>query len=156
TVNSYKRLVPGYEAPVYVAWGHNNRSTLIRVPQFNAKKPKSIRIEVRNPDPSCNPYLAYASLFKAGMSGVKAGLKAPDPIEFNIFDLTQKDVLQKGIDTLPDSLESALNKTKSGTMVKELLGAPLYKRYIALKEDEWKRFSNNVTQWEIDEYYYEF
>ncbi len=156
TVNSYKRLVPGYEAPVYVAWGHNNRSTLIRVPQFNAKKPKSIRIEVRNPDPSCNPYLAYAALFKAGMSGVKAGSKAPDPVEFNIFDLTQKDVIQKGIDTLPDSLESALNKAKSGTMVKELLGAPLYKRYIALKEDEWKRFSNNVTQWEIDEYYYEF
>ncbi len=156
TVNSFKRLVPGYEAPVYVAWGMRNRSSLVRVPQYNAKKPKSIRIEVRNPDPSCNPYIAYSSLLASGIKGVQDNLKPPKPIEFNIYSLSEKDVLVKGIDLLPDSLASALNFAKNGNILREVLGKALFEKYISLKSDEWQRYKSYVTKWEIEEYYYEF
>lgn len=148
-VNSYKRLVPGYEAPVYVAWSASNRSALIRIP---ANRGVSTRTEVRCPDPSCNPYLAFAMMLSAGMDGIKNNLEAPPPVNQDIYSMTDAEKETAGIGCLPASLEEAITAFKNNPLSKKALGEHIFRKYIAGKEKEWNSFSTAVTDWEIENY----
>lgn len=148
-VNSYKRLVPGYEAPVYVAWSPANRSALLRVP---AKRGKSTRIELRSPDPAANPYMAYAAMVMAGLDGIKNKIEPPAPAEVNIYKLSPEERLDLGIDALPGSLYEALEALKQSEIAKDALGEHIYREFIRTKEREWDEFRINVTPWETDRY----
>ena len=149
TVNSYKRLVAGYEAPVYLAWSTQNRSPLIRIP---AKRGSSTRIEFRSPDPTCNPYLALAVVLMAGLDGIKNKIEPPAPCNCNIFELTEQDRKEQGIDTLPSSLHEALEALSANDLVKETLGAHILDRYLDAKKHEWREYMTKVHQWELDKY----
>jgi glutamine synthetase len=153
TVNSYKRLVPGYEAPVYIAWSPRNRSPLIRVP---AKRGPSTRIEVRHPDPSCNPYLALAVLLKAGLDGIKKGLTPPPPTDKNIFAMTPAELQAEGIGVLPGSLDEALEALAEDEVIKEALGPHIYERLTLAQKLECEQYRTRVHQWEIDQYLTKF
>ncbi len=148
-VNSYKRLVPGYEAPVYIAWSNKNRSPLIRIP---ATRGAGTRIEVRNPDPACNPYLALAIMLSAGLDGIKNGLRPPESVEENIFKMDQNTREKQGIENLPENLFDAINELKRDEFIKTTLGTHLYDRYIEAKLFEWDEYKTAVHQWEIDQY----
>lgn len=148
-VNSYKRLVPGYEAPCYIAWTAANRSALIRVP---SSRGSGTRIELRNPDPSGNPYLQFAVLLSAGLEGIKEGLKPSEPVLTNIYHLTEDERKAKGIENLPADLNEAVREMKNDPFIKEVLGEHVYNKYIEAKTKEWQRFATTVTQWEINEY----
>jgi len=152
TVNSYKRLVSGFEAPVYVTWAAMNRSALLRVPKWFKAKQEAARIELRNPDPACNPYLAFAVMLKAGLDGIKNNLTPPEPVEENIYQLDDESLVQKNIDTLPTSLWEALDELKKDKLLQEALGEHLFERYIDVKTKEWDEFKKQVTTWEIDTY----
>jgi len=152
TVNSYKRLVTGFEAPVYVTWAAMNRSALLRVPKWFRAKSEAARIELRCPDPTCNPYLAFAVMLKAGLDGIKNNLQPPEPIEGNIYQLDDESLVQRNIDVLPTSLFEALNELKRDKVLQETLGAHLFERYIDVKTKEWDEFKKQVTGWEIDTY----
>jgi len=152
TVNSYKRLVSGFEAPVYVTWAGMNRSALLRVPKWFKTKPQAARIELRCPDPTCNPYLAFAVMLKAGLDGIKNDLQPPEPVEENIYELDSKSLLQKNIDLLPTSLAEALNALKGDKILQETLGKHLFERYIDVKTKEWDEFKQQVTNWELETY----
>jgi glutamine synthetase len=145
-VNSYKRLVPGYEAPCYISWANMNRSALIRVP---AGRGTRARAELRNPDPAGNPYLQFAVMLAAGMDGIKNGIYPPDPIEKDIYkmDLTERKKL--GIDSLPENLGEALSRMSESKLVKETLGDHIFHHYLHLKNMEWDEFRTSVTDWEI-------
>jgi len=149
TVNSYKRLVPGYEAPVYVAWSAQNRSPLIRVP---ASRGLSTRIEVRHPDPSANPYLALTVLLKAGLDGIKNKLPIPAPIDRNIYHMTEEERKLEGIDNLPTSLEEAIQELLKNEMILSALGEHAVEHFVAAKQIEWDMFRTQVHQWERDQY----
>ena len=151
-VNSYKRLVPGYEAPVYIGWARVNRSALIRVPEISPGKEESTRIELRCPDPSCNPYLAFAAMLAAGLDGIKRGLVPPDPIEENLYDLDEADRKRRHLDVLPGSLKEALDALKADDLVKAALGEHVYKRFLHAKTREWDDYRTRVTAWEIERY----
>jgi len=153
TVNSYKRLVPGYEAPVYVAWSAQNRSPLIRIP---AKRGISTRVEMRNPDPSCNPYLAIAVMLKAGLDGIKNKIMPPVAVNRNIYEMTQKEKDQLGIDSLPGSLEEAINELKNDSVITSALGSHAMDRYVEAKMMEWDDYRTKVSKWEIDQYLTKF
>lgn len=148
-VNSYKRLVPGYEAPCYIAWTASNRSALIRVP---AARGEGTRVELRCPDPSCNPYLELAVLLAAGLDGIKHGLKPVDAVSANIFDMGKEERESLGIDSLPANLHVAVEEMKQSGFMKEVLGDHVFTKYIEAKESEWNRFSTTVTAWEVNEY----
>jgi len=150
TVNSYKRLVPGYEAPVYVAWAPLNRSALIRVPMF--KDPKMARFEYRCPDPSCNPYLAFIAILTAGMDGINRNLELAAPVRKNIFELNKKELEAFNIKTLPGNLFEALTYLESDSMLCEALGTHICRNLFELKRDEWLRYSTQVTDWDWNEY----
>jgi len=150
TVNSYKRLVPGYEAPVYIAWSDRNRSALIRKPA--ARVPASSRIEARFPDPSCNPYLAFAALIHAGLNGVEQGLEAPDPIRENIYDFDEERREEYGIETLPANLGEAIDALEADEVVGEALGEHVYEKFLEAKSQEYDAFRVDVSQWELDRY----
>jgi len=152
TVNSYKRLVPGYEAPVYITWASMNRSALIRVPRWAHGKAGSARIELRNGDPSCNPYLAFAVMLKAGLDGVKNNLIPAAAVEENVYHLNNENLADKKIDTLPTSLLEALSEMRSSNVVREALGVVLFNRYVDIKTREWDEFKTQVTEWEIGKY----
>ncbi|MHC4337806.1 MAG: glutamine synthetase family protein [Planctomycetota bacterium] len=152
TVNSYKRLVSGFEAPVYVTWAAMNRSALLRVPKWFKAKQEAARIELRNPDPACNPYLAFAVMLKAGLDGIKNNLTPPEAVEENIYQLDDESRVQKNIDTLPTSLLEALDELKKDKLLQETLGQHLFERYIDVKTKEWDEFKKQVTTWEIDTY----
>ncbi len=152
TVNSYKRLVTGYEAPVYVTWAAMNRSALLRVPKWFEAKPESARIELRCPDPACNPYLAFAVMLKAGMEGIKNNLTPPEPVEEDIYRLDDESRVRKNIDALPTSLLEALEELKKDKIIREVLGEHLLERYIDVKTKEWDEFKKQVTSWEIETY----
>jgi len=149
TVNSYKRLVPGYEAPVYLAWSGRNRSPLIRIP---AKRGMSTRVELRNPDPSCNPYLAIAACLKAGLDGIKTGITPPPSCDRNIYEMTKTEREELGIGTLPGSLEEALAELNADEVVKDALGPHILSKYVEAKTTEWEQYRVQVHSWEIDEY----
>lgn len=149
TINSYKRLVPGYEAPCYIAWSGRNRSPLIRIP---AKRGPSTRIELRSPDPSSNPYLAIAVQLKAGLDGIKNRMIPPASVDLNIYELSVEQRRNHGIASLPESLLDALHELAKDPVIQEALGPHIYSRFIEAKMKEWERFSVTVHPWEIDEY----
>ncbi len=150
TVNSYKRLVPGYEAPVYVAWSDRNRSALIRKPA--ARTEASTRIEARFPDPSCNPYLGFASLINAGIDGVERDLEAPDPIRENIYEFDEEDRKERGIDTLPKNLGDAVDALEEDEVILNGLGDHVSEKFVEAKNEEFTEYLVNVSEWEIDRY----
>jgi len=152
TVNSYKRLVTGFEAPVYISWARINRSALIRVPKWFEEKPNSARIELRCPDPACNPYLASAVMLAAGLNGIEKNLPLPKPVEEDLYKFDEDKLVSKKIDTLPSSLYEAINELKKDKLIQDVLGEHLYKRYIDIKTKEWNEFKMQVTTWEIDKY----
>lgn len=149
TVNSFKRLVPGYEAPVYLAWSASNRSALVRVP---AKRGQSTRIELRSPDPSCNPYLAFAAILTAALDGIKNQIDPPAPADTNIYHLTEKERKKMKIDALPGSLLEALDAMEKSNIARDALGEHIFNEFINAKRHEWDSFRVQVTQWELDSY----
>ncbi len=148
-VNSYKRLVPGYEAPVYIAWSVTNRSPLIRIP---LSRSGGVRIELRSPDPSANPYLALAVCLRAGLDGVIHQIMPPESIEGNIFEMTAAQREKLGIEELPGTLIEAVHEMEKDALVKDVLGSHAYGKYIEAKKEEWHRYRAQVTEWEIGEY----
>ncbi len=152
TVNSYKRLVTGYEAPVYITWASMNRTTLIRVPNWFKQKPESARIELRCPDPTCNPYLAFAVMLKAGLDGIENNLTPIEPIEENIFKFDNESLVKNNIDILPTSLSEALNELKNDEIIQEVLGNHLSGKYISIKTKEVNEYKMQVSDWEITRY----
>ncbi len=151
-VNSYKRLVVGFEAPVYISWGTRNRSSLIRVPVFKAGHNKSTRIEVRSPDPGCNPYLVFAILLAAGLEGIDNEYPLPDPVEGNIFTMTAEERIAYNIDALPSSLENAIRAMEKSDLVRNALGDHIFETLIANKIVEWDAYRIDVSNFEIDKY----
>jgi len=152
TVNSYKRLVPGYEAPVYICWAQKNRSALIRVPRYSPGREKATRCELRCPDPSCNPYLAFSVMLKAGLDGVKRKLEAPEPVDEDVFEFTDADLQKRGIKTLPGSLGEAIVEMRKSKLVKETLGEHAFDQYMRNKTVEWDEYRLAVSDWEINRY----
>jgi len=152
TVNSYKRLVPGYEAPVYICWARKNRSALIRVPMYKPGKEKATRIELRSPDPTCNPYLAFACMLHAGLKGIEMKYPLPDPIEKDVYHMCQADRASLGIEELPGSLKEAIEYAKRSELLKEALGEHIYNQLIIEKEAEWDDYRIRVTEYEIEKY----
>lgn len=148
-INSYKRIVPGFEAPLYIAWSATNRSPLIRIP---AARGQSARIELRSPDPTANPYLTLAVCLAAGLDGIKNKLEAPSGIDVNIFDMTDSEREFVGIERLPEDLYEALQCLKQDKFIMNVLGSRTAKKYIEAKEYEWATYRKQVTQWELDEY----
>ncbi|NOZ22643.1 MAG: glutamine synthetase [Planctomycetes bacterium] len=151
-VNSYKRLVPGYEAPVYVSWARRNRSALVRIPMYKPGKEKATRAEFRCPDPACNPYLAFAVMLNAGLKGIDEGYDLPDPVEEDIFDMTPSERKQRGISSLPGSLAEAIEETEKSEVVREALGDHIFSKFIANKKIEWDRYRTHVSQYELGKY----
>ncbi|MFZ5570450.1 MAG: glutamine synthetase family protein [Thermodesulfobacteriota bacterium] len=151
-VNSYKRLVPGYEAPVYVSWARRNRSTMIRVPMYKPGKEKATRIEFRSPDPACNPYLAYAVMLGAGMEGIDRQYELPDPIEEDIFEMKPEERNRRGINSLPDNLYAAILLTEKSSLVERVLGRHVFAKFIENKKIEWDRYRTHVSKFELDRY----
>ena len=149
TVNSYKRLVPGYEAPVYMAWSLANRSALLRVP---AKRGVSTRVELRSPDPSCNPYLAFATILAACLDGVRNKIEPPKPVESNIYKLSERERKRLRIESLPGSLKDAIDYMQKSLIAKTALGSHIVDEFVTAKEIEWDSFRTYVSQWEIDRY----
>ncbi|MGG3466331.1 type I glutamate--ammonia ligase [Neobacillus pocheonensis] len=152
-VNSYKRLVPGYEAPCYIAWSASNRSALIRIP---AKKGLATRVELRCPDPSSNPYLTFAVIASAGLDGIENELAAPAPINEDIFHMTEEERAYQGIDNLPGSLAEAIKALESGEIAANTLGEHVYNEYVSLKKAEWDSYRTAVHTWEIENYHSKF
>ncbi len=150
TVNSYKRLVPGYEAPVYVAWSDRNRSALIRKPA--ARIPAASRVEARFPDPSCNPYLAFAALITAGLDGIERDLEAPDPVRENIYEFDEAKREEYGIDTLPGNLGEAVDALEADEVILDALGPHVSEKFIEAKNAEYDDYRIDVSQWELDRY----
>lgn len=152
TVNSYKRLVRGFEAPCYVCWGQRNRSALIRVPRYSKGREKATRLELRCPDPSCNPYLAFAVMLAAGLEGIKEKMKPPDPVEEDVYEFNDSKLAKFYIKTLPADLGEALREFEQSKFMKEALGEHVFTKYLELKKAEWKGFQRSVTDWERDHY----
>jgi len=152
-VNSYKRLVPNYEAPVYVAWSSANRSPLIRIP---SERGASARIELRSPDPSANPYLALAVCLAAGLDGIKNQLTPPDSVSKNIFELTDEERARLGIRRLPENLYEAIRELENSDFIKNVLGSHISTKYINAKKQEWEDYRARVSQWEIDQYLFRY
>jgi glutamine synthetase len=151
-VNSYKRLVPGYEAPVYISWARRNRSTMIRVPMYKPGKEAATRIEFRAPDPACNPYLAFAVMLAAGLRGVENEYELPDPIEEDIYEMTAKEKDERGIVTLPGNLYEAILEVEKSELVKEALGEHIFNKFLENKKIEWDIFRTHVSKFEIEKY----
>ena len=150
-VNSYKRLVPGYEAPCYIAWSATNRSPLIRIP---ASRGQETRVELRNPDPAANPYLALAVCLAAGLDGIKKEIEPPAEVPENIYELDDDERESRGIESLPADLHDAIGELKKDAFIQEVLGQHITNKYIEAKEAEWMQYRTQVTGWEIEEYLY--
>lgn len=151
-VNSYKRLVPGYEAPVYVSWARRNRSALVRVPMYKPGKEAATRCEYRAPDPACNPYLAFAVMLAAGLKGIENNYKLPNPVEEDIYHMSEKDRKKKGIAELPGSLDEAVNELAKSAFLKETLGDHIFTKFIENKRIEWDNYRMHVSDYEIERY----
>lgn len=151
-VNSYKRLVPGYEAPVYVAWSRRNRSALIRVPEYQPGKEKATRAEFRSPDPACNPYLTFAVLLAAGLDGIENKYKLPAQMEQNLYHLSDAERAKLGIESLPGSLGEAISIAENSELVKRTLGDHTFGRFIEAKKQEWEDYRIQVTEYELKKY----
>jgi len=151
-VNSYKRLVPGYEAPVYVAWSQRNRSALVRIPLYKPGSEQATRAEIRCPDPACNPYLTFAALLHAGLEGIEKGYELPEPMETNLYHLTAEQRKARGIDALPETLGEAIDELAGSELARRALGPHIFDRYVELKRKEWDEYRVQLTQWEMDRY----
>ena len=149
-VNSYKRLVPGYEAPVYISWARINRSALIRVPRVS--QIEATRLELRCPDPTCNPYLAFAAMLMAGLDGIEKGMTPPDALEENLYDLDDASRIERKVNTLPGSLKEALDCLAEDKVVQDALGPHVYERFVNAKTQEWDDYRIQVSGWEVDRY----
>jgi glutamine synthetase len=151
-VNSYKRLVPGYEAPVYVAWSQRNRSALIRIPLYKPGSEQATRAEIRCPDPACNPYLTFAALLHAGLEGIERGYELPEPMETNLYHLTAEQRRERGIISLPETLGEAIDELATSELVRKALGPHIFDRYVELKRKEWDEYRVQLTRWEMERY----
>jgi len=151
-VNSFKRLVPGYEAPVYITWARRNRSAMVRVPMYKPGKEVATRIELRSPDPSCNPYLAFAVMLGAGLKGIEEGLELMPEATNNIFDMTPEELDAAGIATLPKDLGEAVELFENSALMKEVLGEHIHKYFVENKKAEWAEYVSTVSPWEQDRY----
>ena len=151
-VNSYKRLVAGYEAPVYLSWASRNRADLVRVPEYKPGKETATRVEFRSPDPACNPYLAFSVMLAAGLEGIKAKCKAPEPVEENVYEMTEKERERRGIGSLPGSLEEAIQLTKNSKLVREALGEHVFNAFIENKKIECDDYRVQITDYELKKY----
>ena len=151
-VNSYKRLVPGYEAPVYISWGSRNRSALVRIPRINPAKPQATRIELRCPDPSANPYLAFAVMLEAGLDGIRKKMELGAEVEESLYELGPAARAERGIETLPGSLGQAIAETEKSDIVRKALGDLLFGRFIESRKQEWEEYKLHVTEWEVERY----
>jgi glutamine synthetase len=151
-VNSYKRLVPGYEAPCYISWGRRNRSSLIRVPMYRVGKEKATRIELRSPDPACNPYLAFSVMLASGLKGMREKYELPGPVEQNIFHMTGEEKESLKIDVLPKNLLDAIWAAEESALMKEALGDHIFSSLIANKKVEWDAYRTHVSRYELDKY----
>jgi glutamine synthetase len=151
-VNSYKRLVPGYEAPVYLSWARRNRSDLVRVPEYRPGREKATRVEFRSPDPACNPYLAFSVMLAAGLEGIEKGYEVPEPIEENVYEMTNEERIGRGIGTLPASLLEAILLTEKSELVRKALGDHVFEAFIQNKKIEWDGYRTQVTEYELKRY----
>lgn len=151
-VNSYKRLVPGYEAPVYICWARRNRSALIRVPLYKPGKEKATRIELRSPDPACNPYLAFACMLNAGLTGIERGYKLPEPVEKDVYHLSPEERKALGIDSLPGSLIEAIEYAEKSELLRETLGDHIFNNLIESKKKEWDDYRIRIFPYELEKY----
>lgn len=152
TVNSYKRLVRGYEAPVYVCWGQRNRSALIRVPRYSKGREKSTRLELRCPDPSCNPYLTFAVMLAAGLKGINEKIQPPKPVEEDVYEFDNGKLAEFYIRTLPTDLGEAVEELEKSKFMKETLGEHAFNKYVGIKKTEWVEYERSVTDWELKKY----
>jgi glutamine synthetase len=151
-VNSYKRLVPGYEAPVYVSWARRNRSAMVRVPMYKPGKEQATRIEFRSPDPTCNPYLAFAVMLAAGLKGVEENYPLPDPVEEDIYEMDEAARERAGIDSLPGNLFEAIQEVEKSEVVRETLGDHIFNKFVENKKIEWDAYRTHVSKYEIEKY----
>jgi glutamine synthetase len=151
-VNSYKRLVPGYEAPVYVAWSQRNRSALIRIPLYKPGSEQATRAEIRCPDPACNPYLTFAALLHAGLEGIEKGYELEAPMETNLYHLTAEQRRDQGIVSLPETLGEAIDEFAGSELMRKAFGDHIFDNYVKLKRKEWDEYRIQLTQWELDRY----
>jgi glutamine synthetase len=151
-INSYKRLVPGYEAPVYISWARRNRSDLVRVPMYKPGHEKATRAEYRSPDPACNPYLAFAVMLAAGMEGIEKEYELAEPIERNVYEMSEEERKELGIATLPSSLSEAIELTENSELVKKALGDHIFEKFIENKKMEWNKYRIQISQYELDKY----
>jgi glutamine synthetase len=151
-VNSYKRLVPGYEAPVYITWARRNRSTLVRVPMYKPGKEKATRVEFRSPDPACNPYLAFSVMLAAGLAGIKNEYELPPPTEKDVYLMSAEEKEREEIKSIPGSLIEAIALTEKSELVREALGDHSFNNFITSKKVEWDNYRVTVTEWELREY----
>ena len=152
TTNSYKRLVPGYEAPVYICWGRRNRSAMIRVPEYHPEKEKETRIELRCPDPSCNPYLAFVVMLKAGLDGIKNKIEPPNPVEEDVYGFDDRKLAKFYIEKLPSSLGEAIEEFDKSELMRKALGEFTFRKYLDAKKKEWDEYNLQVTEWELKKY----
>jgi glutamine synthetase len=151
-VNSYKRLVPGYEAPVYVAWSRRNRSALIRIPLYKPGNEQATRAEIRCPDPACNPYLTFAALLHAGLEGIERGYELPPPMESNLYKLRAEERKERGIVALPETLGEAIDALAESELARKALGDHVFDSYVKLKRAEWDDYRVQLTPWELEKY----
>jgi glutamine synthetase len=151
-VNSYKRLVPGYEAPVYAAWSRRNRSALIRIPLYKPGNEQATRAEIRCPDPACNPYLTFAALLHAGLEGIEKGYELPPPMEQNLYHLTAEERKERGIVALPETLGEAIDELAQSELAEKALGPHVFEQYVRLKRAEWDDYRVQLTPWELEKY----
>lgn len=151
-VNSYKRLVPGYEAPVYITWAQRNRSALVRIPEYKPGKESATRIEFRCPDPACNPYLAFAVMLAAGLEGIEKGYKLPKPVANNVFIMSEEERREAGIESLPEDLLEAIRMTEESELVRKALGDKVFDYFIRNKKAEWDEYKAQVSRYEVEKY----
>jgi len=151
-VNSYKRLVPGYEAPVYVAWSRRNRSALVRVPLYHPGKEQATRCEIRCPDPACNPYLCFSALLQAGLEGIEKGYELPEPMERNLYHLSPDERKKLGIEQLPETLGEAIEIASESELILKTLGEHVFTRFVEIKRQEWEDYRTQLSAWEMEKY----
>ncbi len=152
-INSYKRLVPGYEAPVYISWAQKNRSDLIRIPVYKPGKEDATRVEYRSPDPACNPYLAFSVMLAAGLEGIEKKYPLKDPVERNVYEMAEEERRKRGIESLPGNLYEAIDITEKSELVRKALGEDLFLKFLGNKKIEWERYRAQVTDYELDQYF---
>ncbi len=151
-VNSYKRLVPGFEAPCYISWARRNRSDLIRVPVYKPGKANATRVEYRSPDPACNPYLAFAVMLRAGLDGIEKKLPCPEPVEQNVYEMSAEQRAELGIGELPGDLWEAIEVAEESELIRDALGEHMFEKFIANKKIEWQEYRAQVTEYEVERY----